>query len=280
MKNLFVIIPMACMLMACGQNSEPEKTTAVADMAEPAKVQVADVVPQEIQTQTVQTVNNMLASKGIIQSVTDVPVYTLLTSIVTDLNVKEGQRVQQGQLIATLHQYEIQTQLQRINSEIASARFQYETILVGQGYDPQHEENIPAKIVDAARIRSSLSMYENELELLNKQLEFTYIKAPVTGVLTDVNLHKHDLAQQGMPLCRIIDPEHLRVQFTILESEISHFTVGTQVKVSTMAYPNEFHDATVTDISPKVEANGMINLKATLADYNHLMTGMTAIVTR
>lgn len=263
---------MGSLLCACGSNEQPipvvapQPALALAPVAEPK--QVAPVQ------------QGVLASKGIIQSLTDVPVYTLLTSIVTDLHVREGQTVREGQLLATLHQYEIQTQIQRMQSEIAAARFQYESILVGQGYDPNQPDKIPAKIVDAARIRSSLSMYEKELDLLNQQLQFTYIKAPVSGVLTDVNLHKHDLAQQGMPLCRIIDPEHLRVQFTILESEISHFAVGTQVKVSTMAYPNEYHDATVTEISPKVEANGMINLKATLADHNHLMTGMTAIVTR
>ncbi len=257
-------------MSACGSHSEQPISAPV--QAEASVAQTSVAAEQ-------QPLLGTLASKGVIQSEVDVPVYSLLTSIVTELNAKEGQEVREGQLLAKLNQYEIEEKLERVNNEIASARFQYETILVGQGYDPKQSGSIPQSILEAARIRSSLSYYETELELLNKQLDFTYIKAPVKGILTDVVLHKHDLAQQGTPLCRIIDPENLRVQFTILESEISKFSVGTEVKVCTMAYPNEYHSATVTSISPKVESNGMIRIKAKLLDHEHLMAGMTAIVT-
>lgn len=219
------------------------------------------------------------ASKGIIQSVTDVPVYSLISSVVTEVNVKQGQQVKAGQVLISLNSTEIQNQINLSNSQIQQANFQYESIIVGQGYDMDNTAAIPEKIRNAARIRSSLPVYEEQMKIYQQQLDYTRIKAPVSGVVTDVTIHKHDLAQQGLALCRIIDPENLRVAFTILESEVSMFKVGSVVNVSTVAYPQEQHKATVNSIKPKVEETGMIILTATLEDHEHLMPGMTAIVT-
>lgn len=219
------------------------------------------------------------ASKGVIQSVVDVPVYSLVTSVVTDMKVHLGQQVKAGQLLVTLNSTEIENRISLSQSEIQQAQFQYESILVGQGYDIDKPNAIPDKILNAARIRSSLPVYEEQLKINRQQLEYCYIKAPVSGVVSDVAIHQHDLAQQGVPLFRIIDPGHLRVEFTILESEVCRFKVGSTVNVSTLAYPHEVHKATVTDIKPKVETTGMLFLRASLEDNLHLMPGMTAMVT-
>lgn len=218
------------------------------------------------------------ASKGIIKSVVDVPVFSLLSSVVTDVNVKLGQKVTAGQPLITLNSTEIQNEINLCQSQIEQAHFQYESIIVGQGYDTSNPAAIPDKINKAARIRSSLPVYEQQLQIYKQQLEYTHIKAPVSGVVSDMKIHKHELAQQGVALCRIIDPDHLMVDFTILESEVSLFHIGSVVNVTTVAYPQEVHKATVTGIKPQVEETGMLFIRATLEDNVHLMAGMTALV--
>lgn len=219
------------------------------------------------------------ASKGVIKSVIDVPVFSLLSAVVTDVNVKLGQKVRAGQPIITLSATEIQNEINMCQSQIEQARFQYESIIVGQGYDMSNPAAIPDKINKAARIRSSLPVYEQQMKIHRQQLGYTRIKAPVSGVVSDMNIHKHELAQQGVALCRIIDPDHLIVEFTILESEVSLFKIGSVVNVTTVAYPQEVHKAMVTDIKPKVEETGMLFIRATIEDNTHLMAGMTALVT-
>lgn len=218
------------------------------------------------------------SSKGVIESEIEVPVYSLLTAIVTGVNVKQGQEVKAGQLLITLDSSESLNQINLCQSQIQQAQFQYESIIVGQGYDTDYPAAIPEKIMKAARIRSSLPVYEEQLKIYRQQLEYTNIKAPVSGVVTEVNIHQHDLAQQGVPLCYIIDPDNLRVTFTVLESEIRKFQVGAIVKVTTVSYPDEVHQAKITEIKPKVEETGMIVVRAALEDSKHLMTGMTALV--
>lgn len=218
------------------------------------------------------------ASKGVIQSVVDVPVYSLISSVVTGVNVRQGQTVKAGQLLVSLKSTEIENEIAICKSQIQQAQFQYESIIVGQGYEIDNPQLIPEKIKKAARIRSSLSLYEEQLKILQQQLGQCKVHAPVSGVVSDVAIHKHELAQQGVPLCRIIDPNHFHVDFTILESEVSQFHVGSVVSVTTLSYPQEEHTARVTGIKPKVEDTGMIFIRATIEDHVHLMAGMTAFV--
>lgn len=263
----------AGLLSACsGQTSTPDGNA----------VSTPQNTPDSTVTNTVQrnkTVALSPSSKGLIESVTEVPVYSLLSAIVTGVKVKQGQEVRAGQLLYTLDATESRNQISLCQSQIQQAQFQYESIIVGQGYDTAHPAAIPEKIVKAARIRSSLPVYEEQLKIYNQQLEYCNIKAPVSGVVSEVNSHEHDLAKQGVPLCYIIDPEHLRVTFTVLESEISKIQVGATVQVTTLSYPDEVHLAKVTDIKPKVEETGMIVVRAALEDHKNLMPGMTALVT-
>ena len=87
-------------------------------------------------------------------------------------------------------------------------------------------------------------------------------------------------ATPGVPLFYIVDTEHLKVCFDVLENELHKFQAGAGIQVISVAYPNEEHEAVVSAISPVVEKNGMVHLEATLQPHPHLMPGMTAIVTK
>lgn len=273
-KTIYILLVCAAMVAtSCSDSKTTDKDAKKASPVAQAKDTTGrkhDVHKSEITSP---------ASKGVIKSVTDVPVFSLLTSVVTDVNIKLGQKVRAGQTIIALNATEIQNQINMCQSQIEQAQFQYESIIVGQGYDISNPADIPDKINKTARIRSSLPVYEQQMKAYKQQLGYTSIKAPVNGVVSELDIHKHELAQQGVALCRIIDPDHLIVDFTILESELSLFHVGAVVSVTTVAYPQEVHKAVVTGIKPKVEETGMLFIRATLKDNAHLMAGMTALVT-
>ena len=88
----------------------------------------------------------------------------------------------------------------------------------------------------------------------------------------------YSAATPGVPLFYIVDTEHLKVCFDVLENELQKFQQGTRIHVVSIAYPAEVHEAVVSAISPVVEKNGMVHLEATLPPHPHLMPGMTAIV--
>ena len=273
-----ISILLAAGLMAACSGGEKTDERQVRESAS-GRVEAQQTAAVETKTDPLKAVADGLTSKGVIHSRTDVPVYTLVSAPATRVNIQEGMKVHQGQVLLELDKTELTNNITRVLNENKAARFQFESIIVGQGYDPNKLQEIPEQIVEAARIRSNLKVTEDELKMSQGELEKTIVKAPVSGVVTDVSIHHHELARQGETLCRIIDPEDLTVVFTILENVASQFTIGTEVKVSTVAYPDEFHKATIFRISPKVDEQGMITLEAALEDSRNLLTGMTAIVT-
>ena len=103
---------------------------------------------------------------------------------------------------------------------------------------------------------------------------------PITGAVSRIEATLYSAATPGVPLFYIVDTEHLKVCFDVLENELQKFEPGTRIQVYSVAYPSEAHEARISAISPVVEKNGMVHLEATLQPHPHLMPGMTAIVTK
>jgi multidrug resistance efflux pump len=118
------------------------------------------------------------------------------------------------------------------------------------------------------------------LKQLERELTYCTITAPLTGAVSRIDATLYSAATPGVPLFFIVDTEHLKVCFDVLENELSKFQSGTKIQVISVAYPTEVHEAEVSAISPVVEKNGMVHLEATLQPHPHLMPGMTAIVTK
>jgi hypothetical protein len=65
----------------------------------------------------------------------------------------------------------------------------------------------------------------------------------------------------------------------VLENEVPRYENGVVLSVSSVAFPNEHHPATISGGSPVVDDNGMVHIEATLKPHPHLAPGMTAFIT-
>ncbi len=219
------------------------------------------------------------SSKGSIQAVTEVPVYSRLNEQIIAFNVKLGQRIHKGQVVIQLSQAALHDQILRCKAELEHAEYQYQAILMGQGYKRNELEKASDDIKRQARINSGYNTAKATLQQLEHQLSYCTITAPITGAVSRIESTLYSAATPGTPLFYMVDTEHLKVSFDVLENELHHFQVGTKIKVVSIAYPSEVHSAVVSTISPVVEKNGMVHLEALLTPHPHLMPGMTAIVT-
>ena len=219
------------------------------------------------------------SSKGTIQAVTEVPVYSRINEQIVGFNITLGQRVRKGEVVTRLSQTALKDRIARSRAELERAEFQYQAILMGQGYKRNDLDQAPEDIRRQARINSGCNTAEAALRQLEHELTYCTITAPVTGAVSRIEATLYSAATPGVPLFYIVDTDHLKVCFDVLENELHKFQPGTQIQVISIAYPSEVHEAAVTAVSPVVEKNGMVHLEAALAPHPHLMPGMTAIVT-
>ena len=249
---------LSLVLIACqnGQKSDPvdnEADTAVAKPAVTAKPVKKDVA------------SAAFSCKGTIMSVSEVAVTSRINEQIVMLGVEMGQRVHKGQVVARLDRTATEDKIVKGRAELERAEYQYQNILMGQGYKRGAFDQ--ANTAKAA------------LRQLEHQLTYCTIQAPITGMVTQLDATLYSTAVPGVTLFRIVDTEHLKVSFDILENELRRFEKGTVITVTPISYPDDRHQARITAVSPVVEKSGMIHLEATLTPHPHFMPGMSAIVT-
>lgn len=221
---------------------------------------------------------NRIVSKGVIESVSEIAVYCPLQEQVLRLNVSDGMHVNRGQVLLELNDENLLNSLTQARNEFEQAEFQYEEILIGQGYRRDSFEDVPENVVKMARVKSGYNISETALRQAENRYAKRIVTAPVSGIVTDVSVHQYDIPGGSEPLCRIFDGEHLKVVFNILEVERAGIAIDREVSVSTMAFAGETHRAVISLISPKVDANGMLRVEAVIEDNVNLIPGMTAFV--
>ena len=264
-------------LTACknaGSNGADNNTEAA------AKDSVAASAKPAASRSLQQTINaDGFSSKGSIEAVTEVPVYSRISEQIVAFDLKLGQRLKKGQVVVRLSQATLNDQIVRCKAELEHAEYQYQAILMGQGYKRNELEKASDDIKRQARINSGYNTAKASLQQLEHQLAYCTITAPMTGAVSRIEAALYGAATPGTPLFYMVDTEHLKVCFDVLENELHNFELGTEIQVVSIAYPAETHKAKVSAISPVVEKNGMVHLEALLTPNPHLMPGMTAIVT-
>ena len=264
-------ILLGLVLTAChsGQKNEPvggdEAVTATAQSADSVSLQ-KDAIPVDF------------FSKGTIESVSEVAVTSRINAQIVMLGVEMGQRVQKGQVVARLDRTATEDKIVKGRAELERAEYQYQNILMGQGYKRGAFDQAPENIREMARINSGYNTAKAALRQLEHELSYCTIQAPISGVVTQLNAVLYGAAIPGETLFRIVDTDHLKVCFDILENELQRFEKGTVITFAPVSYPDDRHYATITAISPMVEKNGVIHLEAALEPHPHLMPGMSAII--
>ncbi|MCR5071528.1 MAG: efflux RND transporter periplasmic adaptor subunit [Bacteroidales bacterium] len=276
MNRPIALLALLLALAAC----QSRQRASLSDL-EPAPApgqEAAAATPSQNLQQTIAA--DGFSSKGTIEAITEVPVYSRINEQLVSFDIELGQRIRKGQVVARLSQDDLNDRIARGRAELERAEFQYQAILMGQGYKRNELDQAPEEIKRQARVNSGYNTAQAALQQLEHELSYCTITAPITGAVSRVESTLYSAAMPGVALFYIVDTEHLKVCFDVLENELPRFQTGTPIQVISIAYPSEVHKATVSAISPVVEKNGMVHLEATLTPHPHLMPGMTAIVSR
>lgn len=274
--NRFFALSVLLALAAC--HSRSSAPTAVQEPAADSPRTEAPVPQNQSLQRAIEAEG--FSSKGTIQAITEVPVYSRIAEQIVSFDLVLGQRVRKGEVVARLSQSVLLDKINRNKAELEKAEYQYQSILMGQGYKRQDLDKAPAELRDQARVNSGYNTAKASLQQLEHELSYCTITAPLTGAVSRIDATLYSAATPGVPLFYIVDTEHLKVCFDVLENELQKFQQGARIQVISVAYPSEVHEAVVSAISPVVEKNGMVHLEATLQPHPHLMPGMTAIVTK
>jgi len=141
------------------------------------------------------------------------------------VNAEEGDLVKKGQVLI-----EIDHRVPQAQYEKAEAKYELTKLELERMENLAKSNYSPAKDLDNAK--TNFNIAEAELKLARVNLENTYLKSPVDGVVIQKIAEVGNVAEPGQVLLSISDADHAWVSANIEETHISRVKVGQMVFIS------------------------------------------------
>ena len=169
--------------------------------------------------------------------------------------------------------------LSELESELQKKAYDVSSTLIGIGYSRDELDSVPSQERESVEIMTGYTYakvkYENMKEMLDKHV----IRAPFDGSILDIKANKLFYAKKGEPMFYLMDTENLVVQFEVLETIVSHYTLGMPLEFTTLSFGDRKYNARLVSIAPNVESTGMVVMTASIeGNHPELRPGMTTFI--
>ena len=203
---------------------------------------------------------------------------------VKDVKAKIGDTVAEGDVLATADTADLTRDLANATNSLRSAQVSLRAAKTD--LSDAEDANVTAQIRQAKiglyNAESQVSQAEQDRDAIKAQMAAATIKAPIAGIVTDVNVTKGFDAPSGAAI--VIESTTLQITTDVVESDLADIKVG-QVATVTLSAIDADVTGTVAAISPVVSSDsssGVVSypVTITLADVPATArSGMSADVT-
>ncbi|WP_233525741.1 efflux RND transporter periplasmic adaptor subunit [Chitinophaga silvisoli] len=263
------------LLSSCSSHVNRDTRTS-----EHAAIRVSVTTPAANEQQTLNV-------SGQVEAAESANISTRIMGFITRINVKVGDKVSKGQLLATISNQDIlakraQTEAMITAAEAAykSAQKDYErftTLYKQQSATAKELDNISLQYTSA---RSSLERARQMRNEVNATLNYTSLTAPFAGVITQKLADAGSMANPGMPILTLEQSGSYQVSAAVPENAILQIHQGSAATINISAV-NKTFTGTIAQISQSSQFSGgqyIIKLDIPDQEKKQLLAGMYANV--
>jgi len=224
---------------------------------------------------------------GTLQAVQEVTVKSEIGASVQKVHFRDGQRVQEGELLVSLDAAKLQKRLQarkaglreaEARMENAKRTYKRQQSLYDRGLGSEEARDEALTAYTAAR--AQVERLESEIEEIEENLLDTRIRAPFGGILGESMVESGDVVKAGSPLVPLTRNDDLEVAFTVSEKHLSQVTRGQKVSLSLPGFPDRTFNGEISFLNPVIaQGTRSLRIKATVEnDKARLLPGGFASV--
>ena len=249
--------------------------------AEPAANNAVVVGPENIAVVRLQDVRTGPSLSGSLQPEQDATVRAELSAAVVQTFADVGQRVTAGAVLARLDDRAIRDMYLSAQTAVTTAQNNYNVAArdleraqtlarAGAIADREVEYARNAASAASAQLANARAVYANAA----KQLGYTQIRAPFTGVVSQRQASAGDVVAPGGALFTIVNPASMRLEASVPADQLSSIRVGLPVEFSVTGYPNRPFAGRITRVSPTADpATGQVQIVATIPNAGNTLVG-------
>ena len=172
---------------------------------------------------------------GVVESVRQSVIAAQVAGNVVEIRARAGDRVAAGQLLLRIDG-------QAAEQAAMAARNEYAR------QEALYRKNYISK--------AALEQAKVQLAAATAQSGYFLIKAPFSGVITEVNAKQGEMAMPGMPLLQIFDPSAMRVSAQVPQTQLNQMpkSVNARVELAGMTDANQWLVPASMEVLPAVDA--------------------------
>ncbi len=254
MKQIIIISFIALFILSCGsdKNKSVEDIIASNDLEQIRKKKIElDTQQQELENQLKQISLKIkeldplekiplittfpaqesefihyVELQGSVDTKQNLLIYPEYSGVMTNVYVKEGQKVTKGQTLAKIDDGGLSQQVAQleIQAELAKTTFERQKRL--------WDQNIGSEI-QYLQAKSSYEAQQKAVSQLQQQVARTIIKAPFSGAIDDVITEQGSVVAPGQTaLFRIVNLDDMYIETDVPESYLTTVTKGKTVQVN------------------------------------------------
>ena len=227
-KYLFIVATIVLMTMlfsSCGGDTDSEAETVEPERAISIKAEVVCLTDAQI----------VRSFTGSLEGEKQAVIYAKIAEAVDKVAVREGESVKANTILLELDRTGpssnfLQSQSIFVNAEKNYKKMEY---LYGEGAISESQ-------FDAAK-----TDYEVARASFDAAAQLVYIKSPISGIVTSLDVSEGDFVQVGKKLATVATTEKLRVKFGVNDADIKFFENGLELYVTSQVASEPAHGKVV-----------------------------------
>ncbi len=241
-------------------------------------------------------VPDLLEAVGTVRAAQTSDAASQMMGNIVEIRAHEGDHVQRGQVLAVIDDSQPRAAVDRATAADAAARQQlveadsdlalaestlkrYQNLYEKKSVSPQEFDEVKARQQAALARRDMAKAGQAQAQAALSQartsLDYTRIRAPFDGVVTEKKADSGTLASPGMPIFTVEDVRHYRLEATVNENDLQYVRTGEQVSVVIDALDNAGLKGRVVQIVPAADsASRTFLVKIDLPSDTRLRSGL------
>ncbi len=224
--------------MGCGGEPEKNSGTAKDQAPRPHLVELASVGHESL--------SYAADRAGSLRALNEVKIVNQAEGQLLELNVREGDRISAGQVLARYDDRIARTELDKALATLAQAEADFERAerLVSEGFLSREAMTRAATTRDNARA---------DVSLLRTRLQQMTLTAPIAGLVSQRLVAAGDATPKHAHLLTMIDPTRLITDVDVSELALPNLHVGDTAQVRIDALGAESHPGRILRIHPTLD---------------------------
>jgi membrane fusion protein, multidrug efflux system len=220
----------------------------------------------------------LVHASGKVQSLVDVQIQSKVAGLISMVKTTNGSFVTKGALLAELDNEKQKLALDRARIQLQEKQVAYNDQIMGY---PSNADTVKfKKAIENIRFTSGLAAVEIGYREAKMEFENTYIKATVSGTISDLDVKQGGTIAAGQVLCRVHDASNLVVISHLLEADALKLHIGSSAEIKTLSETADILKGAVSEVNPRVdEKSNLVKVMVKLQKNKDLLPGMSVQIT-